>query len=328
MKKLKHIFTLSIALICLICISIPSEAHSIYKSTPEDPEWKYMTEADRQNAVKIPASTTSSMTDQELVKAIKEYPYLIDIFAFSSIDMGIKHLEEKCDAYKELIARPNGAICLTEAINAERAVTAESSIRRDELAALLLYQPAFTSKSQICDFASIEEKTKAVATFGTPLYRSSYVTTPCGTKVPVITTSCPHSQAEHDDMDAEVLRSYPTVTRISRGSCRYNCHSYAWYSQSTNNPYWINSPAEYMTDGSYSKVMSGINNSSINASSGDRVFWGTNSSPIHSAILHSSSSGVPLATRIVYSKWGQLGVFKHQVATSPYSTSNVSVWHR
>ncbi|NCE63148.1 hypothetical protein D1159_00785 [Pseudoflavonifractor sp. 524-17] len=44
--------------------------------------------------------------------------------------------------------------------------------------------------------------------------------------------------------------------RLSRATPSYNCHSYAWYSQSISNNYWINDPKPYMNDGSYSKYAS------------------------------------------------------------------------
>ena len=38
------------------------------------------------------------------------------------------------------------------------------------------------------------------------------------------------------------------ATRIAPSSSKYNCHSYAWYMQSTSNPYWMNDPSSYYTD--------------------------------------------------------------------------------
>lgn len=328
MKKAKQVLVFSLAFALLVCFSLPAEASSVYKYTPDDTQWSLLSLDERKDSTRISSSKVSSMSDQELIKAIEEYPFLIDIYAFDNISMGIEHLQDECDAYKELLSRDTGALSLSEAITKGTGISSESSILKEELSALLLYQPAFASKANICDFKSIEKLSNVTKTFGTPLYRSSMVTTPNGTIVPVLTPGCSHTAGEHDAMDADIMNSYPNISRISRGTCKYNCHSYAWYSQSTSNTYWINTPVAYMSDGSYSKVMSGINSSSITASYGDRVFWGTNSSPIHSAILHSSSSGVPLATRIVYSKWGPLGVFKHQVSVSPYNTNSISVWHR
>ena len=48
------------------------------------------------------------MSDQELVSAIADYPYLVDIYAYDSIGEGIDKLAENCDAYAELISRESG----------------------------------------------------------------------------------------------------------------------------------------------------------------------------------------------------------------------------
>ena len=82
-----------------------------------------------------------------------------------------------------------------------------------------------------------------------------------------------------DALAAEYADEY-NVTIISNGNCKYNCYLYAWYSQSTSNIYWIDDPLAYMTDGSYSRVIT------------------------------SAAIDEPLATRIVTSKWGKMGVYR------------------
>lgn len=47
-----------------------------------------------------------------------------------------------------------------------------------------------------------------------------------------------------DALAAEYADEY-NVTIISNGNCKYNCYSYAWYSQSTSNIYWIDDPLAY-----------------------------------------------------------------------------------
>lgn len=37
------------------------------------------------------------------------------------------------------------------------------------------------------------------------------------------------------------------ATRRATPTVKYNCHSYAWYSQSTANKHWMNSPSKYMS---------------------------------------------------------------------------------
>ncbi len=86
----------------------------------------------------------------------------------------------------------------------------------------------------------------------------------------------------------------------------YNCHSYAWYSTSTTNQYWMEHPQRYTEDGSY--VL------------GDPVAGNIITYFSPSALLHSGIVDYPLFG-IIRSKWGYLGVFKHVVSSCPYYSS-------
>lgn len=115
-------------------------------------------------------------------------------------------------------------------------------------------------------------------------------TTPRGTAVSYATYTCSHSSGYHEKVAEADVSAYG-VSLIAVGSCVFNCHSYAWYSQSTSNPYWIPDPSIYMTDGSYTKYFSGTASSSaIDLQLGDRLYY----TGLHSAIVTSSASGAPL----------------------------------
>mgnify|MGYP005806021353 CR=1 FL=1 len=323
---------LTLILMTYIITPIPAKAASseYYELTPEDEKWNTLTLEEKRKTCELSETELNSLSDQELIEAISEYPFLIDVYAFDNFQLAIDHMENTCDAYRELITRKSGAESFYNALSkrTKESLTLNEKICDEELAILLLYQPQFTKSLSPRQLDEINNNTNTEEYYGTPEYvKSSGITTPKGTAVSAIQPKCNHSTSWHDAQDKEIVNTY-NVTKISRGTCKYNCHSYAWYSQSTSNTYWINNPSPYMTDGSYKKMLSGLGASSINAKSGDRVFWGTNSSPIHSAIIRSSATGAPLATRFVYSKWGKLGVFRHTVSNSPYNTANISVWHR
>lgn len=86
-----------------------------------------------------------------------------------------------------------------------------------------------------------------------------------------------------------------------------------------------------MTDGSYVQLLSGLGTFTGYVDSGAKVYYGTSSSALHSAILTSSAANVPLSNRAAISKWGSAGVFAHNVSNVPSvywdSASNISVWH-
>lgn len=109
--------------------------------------------------------------------------------------------------------------------------------------------------------------------------------------------------------------NYPDATVIRQASSTYNCHSYAWYDQSTSNHYWLSSLApngdfqlqRYWTDDYYY---------STTESNAERVFY---SSGDHSAIA--------LQAYRYVSKWGQGPLMEHAPTDCPYISSNRSYYH-
>ncbi len=98
---------------------------------------------------------------------------------------------------------------------------------------------------------------------------------------------------------------------------RYNCHSYAWYSQASTNQYWINNPYYYTIDGSYTSV------SRANAGIGDKmVYFSTqeinNANMAHSAIIKSYQDSGSGRKFVVTSKWGLSGLYEHSWDRCPY----------
>ena len=114
--------------------------------------------------------------------------------------------------------------------------------------------------------------------------------------------------AQQADLDMRL--AYPNATHLRNKNPKYNCHSYAWYSTSSSNPYWMDGSyaAIYMSDGSYYQVTS--------PASGDRIWYGSGD---HSGIMYSSTK--------VTSKWGMLGLYRHTKADCPYSGAK-TYWRR
>ena len=59
------------------------------------------------------------------------------------------------------------------------------------------------------------------------------------------------TEAQVQQRENQIKSSY-NVSQLRSYTYKYNCHSYAWYSQGTSNSYWMENPYAYMTDGSYS----------------------------------------------------------------------------
>ena len=150
-------------------------------------------------------------------------------------------------------------------------------------------------------------------------YTVGYVTTPKGSKVTVaVYDSEPLTFTQRAVLDARYQRDYPNATMLSGASGKYNCHSYAWYSQSTSNNKWMNNPLKYVNDGSYSlvKTTPSANQKALYVSyKNPKPEDYPDGSPIHSAILNSHSGNSYNMT----SKWGKCGLFKHEYNDCPYA---------
>lgn len=124
-----------------------------------------------------------------------------------------------------------------------------------------------------------------------------------------------------------------TAVRVADSSRKYNCHSYAWYQQSPENPYWMDDPSAYYTDGSYFEVSAPYIN--------DRIcYFNKNGFNLHSGIVIDTYSGdsngvCGIANLVkVESKWGRLGLYQHRGDQCPYTNSyggsatSVKFYHR
>lgn len=182
---------------------------------------------------------------------------------------------------------------------------------------LLLIEPFFNQldeadKLYLCESIAVLSTNQTNATDGT----ASIVQTPNGTVLKegwyddyYITTSSGFSDDEIYYLDLEMARLYPNAIRRKSASKRYNCHSYAWHDQSPENNVWLINPFPYMTDGSYLNAGS--------AAAGRKVFYRNTGSEVgtdgktlgdHSGIVKSVGS-----TIMVTSKWGEYGLYEHNV---------------
>ena len=107
----------------------------------------------------------------------------------------------------------------------------------------------------------------------------------------------------------------------------YNCHSYAWYSQSEQNNIWLHSPEMYFSenDKSYRSL-----NETNSPREGDIMVYIKDGSITHSAIIvgytgDTSSDGRGNANKyIVVSKWSHAGLYRHNGNQGPYYKPNNS----
>jgi len=119
-----------------------------------------------------------------------------------------------------------------------------------------------------------------------------------------------------------VANNYPNATRETNSSRKYNCHSYAWYSQSTSNSVWIGystSTAEdiYWGDASYIyKTYSSGNQSP------------PSSVPVGAKANYPSGnhSGIKASSTKIRSKWGKYPRMLHTPGYSPYVDTRINYY--
>lgn len=289
-----------------------------YKITVESDKWFEYTVCEKVDMLHIEENKLKAMSDEQLVQEIADYPYLIDIYAYDSMEEGLKIFSENCDAFSELMSREGGVQSFEKYAN-ELIESYDIKCREDGRTDFVK-----VALADIIEYYESENETDGLC------YSTTVPKTPNENAVPYTMPSEPHTTAYHNTLDNEVVSTYG-VTLVRTGSCKYNCHSYAWHSTSSTNKYWISNPSIYMTDGSYTRKFLGSTSTATNLcypSVNDKIYYASNT---HSAIfVGNPSSGIPLATSMARSKWGKLGVFEHTISNVPsgYDTSLISIWHR
>ncbi len=131
-------------------VSIMEEAAEsyVYAVVPEDEEWNEMeTVEEKVEACRIAEDDLESMTDEQLIRAILDYPFIYDIFAYSDYATGVNSLQDICDAYAELLSRSTALESLLLEVEsrpaADEVQSSDEEIENDILAALILFQDEF-----------------------------------------------------------------------------------------------------------------------------------------------------------------------------------------
>ncbi|MGN0083537.1 MAG: M56 family metallopeptidase [Bacteroides fragilis] len=106
------------------------QGESVYPIQPGTEEWEKLgTVQNKKEACRIPCTILKEMTDEELIRAVLDYPFLVEIFLVDDHSIGAKNVYNDCDALQELLSRHTGGMVLTAFMN-ERAKV--SSISADE----------------------------------------------------------------------------------------------------------------------------------------------------------------------------------------------------
>lgn len=87
-------------------IDNPPDDRYVYPITPDSEDWAYMSVLSKVEMLKIPQNVLDAMSDEQLIQAIADYPYLVDIYVYgSSAAEGIETASGYFSALKELLSR-------------------------------------------------------------------------------------------------------------------------------------------------------------------------------------------------------------------------------
>ena len=315
-----------------------------YPILPGTAEWEALPNnlAAKVNACAVPLDTLEHMTTGALLETVLTYPLLDNIFAFNTIEQGIESVSGYFHGINVLREREDApqAVALMSQANAYFA-TAQSSVkpsgemilrdlRLNALTELLSDNPEVPSaESQSC----LQPSGPTGAIF-TP--QGTWVEfIPNGTFIGHWSTT---AEAQEELADS-YLNMYSSAEKLRDIDPTYNCHSFAWFCQETENHVVIENPYPYICDGSYLSGSTKVN--SIILYENQNYVAGNENRYVHSARVYSLPSGT--TPTVVISKWDCNCLFRHEVNDCPYvgvsvnasgqviepasSTTTVSAWN-
>ena len=284
-------------------------------------DWFSYSVLEKSEMLRISQEVLDGMSDLQLIYAIADYPYFIDAYIYGFDKDGLSVFAEYCSAFNEFISRDTFMESLASYGKAVAEVYAS-----DQDNVLNFCRAYFVLDLMTFYDLSHEPMRDTPITVYTPNG------TPVQASIKVETHSPDDELNYHWWQDFSIQGTY-AVDYIAGGTCIYNCHAYAWSYPSPSCPYWIENPANYMSDGSYDLAYSGLTNVVVNSYGvgiGDKVFYPhAQETRRHSAILaENANSTTPLGSLKVISKWGNNGLYKHAITCVPSGCQSavVSIW--
>lgn len=295
-----------------------------YPIQPSTEKWRELNSKEEKfQACQIPKYILENMKTEELLNVVLAYPLLYDIFAYNNLHQGFEYLVKNFNGLNELFKRKELTKKVLNFYSKEK--TNENGEKRFKiifLEVLITYPKIYDmfSKSEKIELENIsilkkreKEKINCWSYNFLDIYKNlttyvqttvTSVKTPNGSKVEVYSDLEELSEYEKAQIDLHFKSSYPKALCKSSSTMKYNCHSYAWYSQDVkNNKYWMNSPEQYIKDKSYIEEAMQISN--------NKIIYISNNIITHSGIITQKDEMI--------SKWGRGPLMVHQNNDSPYT---------
>lgn len=262
-------------------------------------------------------SDISTKTTDVLLEEILEYSELNELILYSSVRTYVACYHDTCPALMEFMNRSDSIVKANSKYNElciEYSAYEELTVQQNAQLHFLRWFLIESSQSQQ------NARSTGQATYVT-------VCSCVGTEVPAIR----YGNGTFTVFDYLKISEYentefPNIVRLRNETSNYNCHSYAWYSQSETNDIWLPYPEEFKTHGCYEVTRA-------ECRPGDIVLYrNLNKAPyedIHSAIISSVDSSDSTDTGItVISKWGGYPLYSHNLTECPYyaQTNEIKIY--
>lgn len=255
----------------------PAEQYAAYVDSLDWPS--YDNHIDMVNAAQIPTHILNQMSTENLVEAFLLYPLRYDLIVWNSYRQGFDAVKSQFNGLEELVNREDGAQKLLEKMQSIPVVMSTANIDHEQYMRplyldVLLAQPEFMNQFsaqeaeqaiEIID-GIIEQRNPNI--YGNSTYKfyqaaneqiETYynwfsIKSPGGKDVSVRQWTYGDGEIDQWQLNTEYRNKYPNAIYKDTSTRRYNCHSYAWYSQSSLNTYWIAKAEPYLTDGTCSNT--------------------------------------------------------------------------
>ena len=262
-----------------------------------------------------------SKIHQELLKRIDAVDILLDYYADADIDFNIPKRSK--DDYSDL---PYPDVMFLEAFLASDFIAPRLSEKRMKVSSIVSskFGERLSDKEQY-GMMSMKSILKLSNEFG--IHTDFKTSSRSGGTISDTTIYTPlnhqplegiiredMTNAEKLQIQQAVVSQYPGATIVHESTYKYNCHSYAWYSQSIDNNVWLN---RYSSSGEFQLAKYWTNDLYVRTDAPYAIkAYYPNSD--HSAVVESSNTYV--------SKWGSGPLVRHSPGYCPYVTTGMQYY--
>lgn len=140
-----------------------SELQKVYNVLPGDPEWEQLgSVADKIQACAISEEVLCSLSDKELLQAVLDYPFVIDLFATDDHKLAAQSIYDHSDAFHELVSRNNGKDIMMDWLREKcesdlSTLSGEDLLQINEIVILLKYTDELAETLTVDDKTILDE---------------------------------------------------------------------------------------------------------------------------------------------------------------------------